>query len=88
MIHAKPFFGLQLKFASRVVLRSATSLADTLLDYINLYARFGLGSDFDAANPRWQEFLSGLDRVWKTRNTPAYSLSATRWSRATFRVSA
>ena len=61
MTYAKPFFDLQLKFASRVAVLSGTSLADTLLDYTNLYARFGLGRDFDATNPRWQEYLYGLD---------------------------
>jgi len=31
-----------------------------LLDYTNLYVRFGLGRDFDPAHPVWREYLSGL----------------------------
>ena len=31
-----------------------------LLDYTNLYIRFGLGRDFSPANPIWQEYLAGL----------------------------
>jgi hypothetical protein len=35
-----------------------------LLDYTNLYVRFGLGRDFDPAHPVWRDYLAGL------RNTP------------------
>lgn len=31
-----------------------------LLDYTNLYVRFGLGRDFDPAHPVWREYLAGL----------------------------
>ena len=31
-----------------------------LLEYTNLYIRFGLGRDFDPAHPTWQEYLAGL----------------------------
>jgi hypothetical protein len=31
-----------------------------LLEYTNLYVRFGLGRDFDPAHPTWQEYLAGL----------------------------
>lgn len=58
---AEQALDLQLKFASRVAMLSGTTLADTVLDYTNFYARFGLGREFDATNPGWQEYLSGLD---------------------------
>lgn len=31
-----------------------------MLEYTNLYIRFGLGRDFDPAHPTWQEYLAGL----------------------------
>src|SRR6185295_16119504 len=36
-------------------------LASALLDYTNLYIRFGLGRDFDPAHPTWREYLAGLN---------------------------
>jgi hypothetical protein len=36
------------------------SLARALLDYTNLYIRFGLGRDFDPAHPVWQAYVAGL----------------------------
>lgn len=63
MIYSKEFFGLQLAFADKVSLLSGLSAARTLLDFTNLYIRFGLGRGFDPAHPRWQEYLAGLDDV-------------------------
>ena len=60
MICGKDFFDLQLRFAHRVVALSGLPLARALLDYTNLYARFGLGRGFDAAHPAWQAYLAGL----------------------------
>lgn len=34
-----------------------------MLDYTNLYIRFGLGRDFDPTHPRWQEYVAGLGDV-------------------------
>jgi len=58
--YAKAFFDLQLQFAHKVTRLSGLPLARALLEYTNLYARFGLGRDFDPAHPTWQEYLAGL----------------------------
>lgn len=60
MIYAKAFFDLQLGFAHRVTVLSGLPLAPALLEYTNLYIRFGLGHDFDPAHPTWREYLAGL----------------------------
>jgi len=60
VIYAKPFFDLQLQFANKVTDLSGLPLAGVLLEYTNLYIRFGLGRDFDPAHPTWQEYLAGL----------------------------
>jgi hypothetical protein len=39
---------------------SGLPLERTLLDYTNLYIRFGLGRAFDPEHPGWQEYLAGL----------------------------
>lgn len=72
MIYAKAFFDLQLQFAHKVTVLSGLSLARILLEYTNLYIRFGLGRDFDPAHPTWQEYLAGLQdtnniREWTYR---------------------
>ena len=41
MIYAKAFFDLQLEFAHRITILSGLPLARALLDYTNLYIRFG-----------------------------------------------
>jgi len=51
---------------------SGLPLARTLLDYTNLYIRFGLGREFDPAHPEWQQYLAGLrderdSREWTYR---------------------
>ena len=60
MILAKAFFDLQLAFAQKVTTLSGVPLSDALLDYTNLYRRFGLGRDFDATQPVWRDYLAGL----------------------------
>jgi hypothetical protein len=60
VIYAKAFFDLQLEFAHKVAVLSGLPLARALLEYTNLYVRFGLGRDFDAAHPTWREYLAGL----------------------------
>jgi hypothetical protein len=59
VVYAKSFFNLQLQFAQRVAALSGLSLTQVLLENTNLYARFGLGRDFDPAHPTWQEYLAG-----------------------------
>jgi hypothetical protein len=51
MDYSKEFFEIQLRFARKVAEVSPQSLENTLLHYTNFYIRFGLGRDFDAANP-------------------------------------
>lgn len=58
--YAKEFFDLQIEFAETVSALSGLPLVRTVLEYTNLYIRFGLGRDFDATHPRWQEYLAGL----------------------------
>jgi hypothetical protein len=60
VIYAKAFFDLQLQFAHKVIALSGLPLARVLLEYTNLYIRFGLGRVFDPAHPIWQEYLAGV----------------------------
>jgi len=60
VLYAKAFFDLQLQFAHKVTTLSGLPLSRVLLEYTNLYVRFGLGRDFDAAHPTWQTYLAGL----------------------------
>jgi hypothetical protein len=63
VIYAKPFFDLQFQFARKVAVLSGLPLARALLEYTNLYIRFGLGRDFDPAHPIWREYLAGLQNA-------------------------
>ena len=67
MIYAKAFFDLQLHFAHKVAILSGLPLARVLLDYTNLYIRFGLGRGFDPDHPTWCEYLAGLQDANDTR---------------------
>jgi hypothetical protein len=60
MVYAKAFFDLQLQFAHTVTALSGRPFARVLLEYTNLYIRFGLGRDFHPAHPTWQAYLAGL----------------------------
>ena len=60
MVYAKAFFDLQLQFAHKVTELSGLPLTRVLLEYTNLYIRFGLGRDFHPAHPIWQTYLAGL----------------------------
>ncbi|MGH7389143.1 MAG: hypothetical protein ACREM3_06740 [Candidatus Rokuibacteriota bacterium] len=66
MRYAKSFFDLQLRFAQKVTDLSGLPFARSLLEYTNLYVRFGLGRDFDPAHPTWREYLAGL---WDTSDS-------------------
>src|SRR5437762_12947603 len=59
---SKEFFDLQIRFACRVAELSGIALEQALLDYTNLYVRFGLGRDFDAGHPIWIDFVTGFLR--------------------------
>ena len=60
MVYAKAFFDLQLQFAHKVTALSGLPLTRVLLEYTNLYIRFGLGRNFHPAHPTWQAYLAGL----------------------------
>jgi hypothetical protein len=60
MIFAKDFFALQLTFAERVAELAQVPRERALLDYTNLYVRFGLGREFDEQQPVWRAYLAGL----------------------------
>jgi hypothetical protein len=60
VIYAKAFFDLQLRFAETVTRLSGMPRARALLEYTNLYIRFGLGHGFDPGHPAWREYLAGL----------------------------
>ena len=60
MIYPKGFFDLQLRFAEKVTLLAGLPLTRALLDYTNLYIRFGLGHGFDPTHPTWRAYLAGL----------------------------
>ncbi|MGH8781680.1 hypothetical protein [Paraburkholderia sp.] len=57
---SREFFDLQLRFADRVAALAGLSFEDALLDYTNLYIRFGLGRAFDRMHPVWREYADGL----------------------------
>ena len=54
---------LQVEFAQLVAERTGLPLARALIDYTNLYVRFGLGRAFDPAHPLWREYVDGLAAV-------------------------
>jgi hypothetical protein len=58
--YARGFLELQLRFAETVAELAGLSLERALLDYTNLYIRFGIGRDFDPEHPRWQGYVAGL----------------------------
>ena len=70
MTYTKAFFDLQLQFADKVSVLSGLPLARALLEYTNLYIRFGLGRAFDPAHPTWQEYLGGLQN---TKDIPEWT---------------
>ncbi len=56
--YPKEFFDLQVDFAKKLAELMGISVDEALLEYTNLYGRFNLGRDCDAANPVWQEFIA------------------------------
>ena len=67
----KALLDLQVEFAQVVADRTGLPLGRVLLDYTNLYVRFGLGRAFDAEHPIWREYVDGL----------ALSADARAWTR-------
>ncbi|HYE93562.1 MAG TPA: hypothetical protein VEA38_21205 [Terriglobales bacterium] len=69
MRYAAAFFELQLHFARRAAALSGASWPRALLDYTNLYIRFGCGFAFDPAQPVWRAYVAGVtgmpaDAAW------------------------
>lgn len=60
MEYGKAFFDLQLRFAQVARALTGISLERAVLDYTNVYIRFGLGRDFDAGHAAWREYADGL----------------------------
>lgn len=60
MEYGKAFFDLQLRFAQAARGLTGVSLERAVLDYTNVYIRFGLGRDFDAGHAAWREYAEGL----------------------------
>ncbi len=58
---------LQVEFAQVVAERTGLPLPRALLDYTNLYVRFGLGRRFDADHPVWRRYVEGLARTADAR---------------------
>jgi GNAT superfamily N-acetyltransferase len=58
--YAKAFFDVQVELAERVSELSSMSIAQALLEYTNLYIRFGIGRTLDAAHPTWQTYVRGF----------------------------
>jgi predicted PolB exonuclease-like 3'-5' exonuclease len=63
MNYPKEFFDINLRFAQKVSEISQETADSALLHYTNLYIRFGIGRDFDATNPIWQEYLEGFHQA-------------------------
>ena len=76
-MYAKGFFDLQVGFAERVSALSGLPFAHTVLEYTNLYIRFGCGRAFDPTHPRWQEYLAGLSNT-DDRHDWTYQFFVTR----------
>jgi hypothetical protein len=60
MNYPREFFEINLRFAWKVSEITQKPIKSALLHYTNLYIRLGIGRDFDAENPTWQEYLDGL----------------------------
>ena len=61
MTYSEQFFNLQIRFARKVAQLSGVPLPRVLLEYTNLYVRFGLGRDFNAEDRVWQCYLGGAE---------------------------
>lgn len=57
----KEFFDLQIRFAHAAACVVGVPLAQALLEYTNLYIRFGLGRAADRDHPVWRRYIDGLN---------------------------
>lgn len=60
MHYEKAFFDLQVRFAQTAARLADVPLERALLDWTNLYARFGAGRAFDPRHPLWGACADGL----------------------------
>lgn len=60
MRYPKAFFDLQIRFAEVAGRLNDIPLERALLNYTNLYVRFGLGRAFDHDDPIWRNYTAGL----------------------------
>ncbi|WP_144150103.1 hypothetical protein [Paraburkholderia sp. BCC1885] len=60
MRYSKEFFDLQIRFAQAIVALTGTRIEQALLDYTNIYIRFGLGRAFDRGHATWRCYADGL----------------------------
>ena len=60
MRYPKAFFDLQIRFAEAASRLGDIPLERALLDYTNLYIRFGLGRAFDPYDSIWRDYTDGL----------------------------
>ncbi|QGZ64429.1 hypothetical protein [Paraburkholderia acidisoli] len=58
---ARAFFDLQVRFAHEAARLTGAPLVGALLEWTNLYVRFGAGRAFDPAHPLWAAYSSGID---------------------------
>lgn len=56
----RAFFDLQVRFAREAAQLARVPLARALLDWTNLYVRFGAGRAFDAKHPVWSAYIEGF----------------------------
>ncbi|MGF6933673.1 hypothetical protein OKW41_002812 [Paraburkholderia sp. UCT70] len=63
MQYSKEFFDLQIRFARTIAALSDMPIEQALLDYTNIYVRFGLGRAFDQGHPTWRCYVDGLSKA-------------------------
>ena len=67
MSYAQSFFDLQWRCAEKVVALGGIPMSQALLEYTNLYIRFGCGRDFTPDHPVWRAYLLGLEETTDPR---------------------
>lgn len=60
MRYSKEVFDLQIHFAKAVSALTDMRIEQALLDYTNIYIRFGLGRAFDKGDATWRYYADGL----------------------------
>lgn len=79
-VYAREFFDLQLEFAEKASALSGLPFPRAVLDYTNLYIRFGCGRDFDPTHPTWQEYAAGLSERQHGVDLPADVARRREWT--------